>query len=141
MLPVTAGEQEVHLLIKARETNGRRVTWPKGKRRPVRRPVIPVNSPQITGITGIVATSSVPGLSPRDRVTRQPLRHWVVDNARPPRSIARLGGKRRELNFVGPARAVLGVQVIEGLGDLDRVDDGMGAVLVARHCPRTGRVD
>src|ERR1700730_4768136 len=53
-------------------------------------------------------------------------------------SVARLGRKRSELKLVRPARPVLGVQVIERLGDLDRIDDQIAAVLVPRQCPSSG---
>src|SRR5215469_11632914 len=47
----------------------------------------------------------------------------------PVASITRLAGKWRELQLVGPARAVLGVQIPERVGDLDRVDHKVGPVL------------
>src|ERR1700730_13548729 len=45
-------------------------------------------------------------------------------------SLARLGRKWRELKLVRPARPVLGVQIVERLGDLDRIDYVIAAVLV-----------
>ena len=47
-------------------------------------------------------------------------------------SIARLGRKWRQLQFMCPARPILGVQVIERLGDLDRIDHVVAPVLVPR---------
>src|SRR5271169_7103756 len=56
-------------------------------------------------------------------------------------SKARLCRKWRELQFVCPARAILRVKIPVRLGDLDRVDDQIAAVLVARSGPAAGRVD
>src|SRR6266436_3241517 len=56
-------------------------------------------------------------------------------------SVARLARKWRELQLVRPARPVLGVQVVERLGDLYRVDHVITPVLVPRQCPGSGRVD
>jgi hypothetical protein len=44
-------------------------------------------------------------------------------------SVARFGWKWRKLKLVCPARPVLGVQIIERLGDLDRIDHEIGLVL------------
>ena len=53
-------------------------------------------------------------------------------------SVARFGREWGELEFVGPARPVLGVQVPERLGDLHRIDHEIGSVLHPRHRPRAG---
>src|SRR5271166_2186546 len=74
------------------------------------RPLVP--SPWAVG-SGIGAPSWRSGRNPCDTL-----------------SVARLARKWRELKLVRPARPVLGVQVIERLGDLYRIDLEIGAVLV-----------
>src|SRR5437588_304370 len=65
---------------------------------------------------------------------------WGGRTADVSRSIARLGRERRQLKLVRPARFILGVQVPVGLGNLDRIDDQVAAVLVARQCAAAGGV-
>src|SRR5438132_2231637 len=55
-------------------------------------------------------------------------------------SVARLGRKWRELKLVRPARPILRVQVVERLGDLDRIGHVVAPVLIPRQCPGAGRV-
>src|SRR5215831_536669 len=72
-----------------------------------------------------------------------PFRRSILPSARSSgaRSVPRRRRKRRELQLVRPARPVLGVEVIERLGDLYRVDQQIGPVLQPRQGPGSRRVD
>ena len=54
------------------------------------------------------------------------------------KSKARLGRKWGELKLVGPARAILGVQIVKRLGNLYRIHYDIGSLLSHRQRPRSG---
>src|SRR6516225_9581417 len=80
----------------------------------------------------------VAGQAPRDAVTTKQSR---LRQRGGQELVARPGGKRRQLQFVRPARAVLRVQIPVRLRDLHRIDDQVAAVLVARQLAAARRVD